>query len=401
MGHVEVDQSKSTERTIIWTSIVGTRPQFIKLGPICRAIDGHNEKGCGPLIRHRIINTGQHYDHEIGDLLFTQMRIPRPDHNLSVGSGSHGTQLAKMIERLESVLLSEKPDWVINYGDTNSTLAGALVAARLQLAAAHVEAGCRSGDIAMPEEQSRIVADHLSCLLLAPSQTAANNLRREGIGSDDDPRSRRVAIVGDVTYEALLQNLELADEVAEQNLRKFGLEEGRYYLLTLHRAENTNRIERLCAIIEAVESLDLPVLFPIHPRTKGVLAENGITLNGNLRVVSPLGYLEMLALEKRARRILTDSGGVQKEAFFLGVPCVTLRENTEWPETVELGANRIAGASPEKIRAAVIEGRDAPKPSTPYGDGRTAEKIVRELQDFRVSPERAKELHEGFSLANS
>ncbi|MGO9589671.1 MAG: non-hydrolyzing UDP-N-acetylglucosamine 2-epimerase [Candidatus Acidiferrales bacterium] len=380
---IEINQPGPT--SVTWISIVGTRPQFIKLGPICRAIEAYNEQGRSPQVRHRIIHTGQHYDHDVADLLFEQMRIPRPDHNLKVGSGSHGTQLAKMIERLEAVLLSERPDWVINYGDTNSTLAGALVAARLHFAAAHVEAGCRSGQIAMPEEQARIVADHFSCLLLAPSRTAADNLRLEGIGIEGDPRNRKVAIVGDVTYDALLQNLDLANKLADQNLRRFGLQEKRYYLLTLHRAENTDRIEYIRAILDAAESLDLPVLFPVHPRTKNVLASNGMTLNGNLHVAMPLGYLEMLALEKHARGILTDSGGVQKEAFYLQVPCVTLRENTEWPETVELGANRLAGASRERIREAVTASRQAPQTSTPYGDGKAALKIIHELQEFSPS----------------
>ena len=381
-GSIETNQPGPSRVT--WISIVGTRPQFIKLGPICRAIEAYNEQGQSPQIQHRIIHTGQHYDHDVADLLFEQMRIPRPDHNLQAGSGSHGTQLAKMIERLEAVLLTEKPEWVINYGDTNSTLAGALVAARLHFAAAHVEAGCRSGQIAMPEEQARIVADHLSCLLLAPSQTAVDNLRLEGIGVEGDARNRRVAIVGDVTYDALLQNLGLADKLAEQSLRKFGMQDQSYYLLTLHRAENTDRVEHMCAILDAAESLDLPVLFPIHPRTKNVLAANGISLNGNLHVTTPLGYLEMLVLEKHARAILTDSGGVQKEAFYLRVPCVTLRENTEWPETVELGANRLAGASLERIRAAVTADHQAPESSSPYGDGRAAQKIVHELQEFSL-----------------
>jgi UDP-GlcNAc3NAcA epimerase len=362
-----------------WISVVGTRPQFVKLGPICRAIRAHNLKDGSPQIRHHIIHTGQHYDHEVADLLFTQMLLPQPDHNLRVGSGSHATQLARMMEGLEPILVSEKPDIVIHYGDTNSTLAGALVAARLQLPGAHVEAGCRSGQIGMPEEQTRIVTDHLSRFLLAPSKTAAENLRREGIGGADDKRDRRVAVVGDVTYDALLENLERAEKVARVSLERFGLADGCYYLLTLHRAENTDRIETLCSLLDAAQSLDLPVLFPIHPRTKQVLEAQGISLNGNLRVTSPLGYLEMLAIERRARLILTDSGGVQKEAFYLGVPCVTLRENTEWPETVELGANHIAGSNPERIRAAVLLGRKSPKDSSPYGDGQAARKIVREL----------------------
>lgn len=364
-----------------WASVVGTRPQFVKLGPFCRAIHAYNEQNGAAKIQHCIVHTGQHYDHEVADLLFKQMQIPFPDHNLGVGSGSHGTQLAKMIERLECALVSEAPNVVINYGDTNSTLAGALVAARLNIPSAHVEAGCRSGQISMPEEQTRIVTDHLSSVLLAPSETAAQNLRLEGIGAKDDPRSRRVAIVGDLMYDALLQNLELADERAEETLRNLYLPHQQYYLLTLHRAENTNNVDALGSILDAAESLDLPVVFPVHPRTKHAIARHGIALNGNLRKIPPVGYLEMLGLEKHARKILTDSGGVQKEAFYLRVPCVTLRDNTEWPETVTLGANSVAGANREKIRAAVLSNGHYPQYSNPYGDGRAACRVISELQN--------------------
>ena len=377
---MESNEGRRNGTPLSWVSVVGARPQFVKLAPVCRAIEVHNKQGGAPRIEHRIVHTGQHYDHEVADLLFTQMRIPEPSHNLAVGSGSHGTQLARMLARMEPVLNSKKVDWVIVYGDTNSTLAGALLAARLELPLAHVEAGCRSEDVGMPEEQNRIVADHLSQLLLAPAQSAMVNLQREGIGLDGDPRKRRTVMVGDVMYDALLQNSVLAENSAEENLRQFELERKEYYLLTLHRAENTNNATRLATIIEAVSSLDLPVLFPVHPRTKQVLAAAGVHLNGKLRPVAPQGYLEMLTLERHARKILTDSGGVQKEAFYLGVPCVTLRDRTEWPETVEAGANKLAGTTPDSIRVALHAG---PEPEwsnvAPYGDGKAAQRIVGEL----------------------
>lgn len=366
--------------SVKWISIVGARPQFVKLAPVCRAIESHNKHAAPPHIEHCIIHTGQHYDHEVAELLFMQMQIPRPHCNLAVGSGSHGVQLARMLARLEPILTAKHPNWVIVYGDTNSTLAGALLSARLKLPLAHVEAGCRNAEGGMPEEQNRTVADHLSRLLLAPSQNALENLHREGIGLEDDLRNRRAVIAGDVMYDALLQSLDLAERRAEENLRQYELESGKYYLLTLHRAENTDSSDSLRSILEAVGTLEFPVLFPIHPRTQHLLEITGISLNRGIRPVAPLGYLEMLALEKHARKILTDSGGVQKEAFYLGVPCVTLRDKTEWPETVELGANCVTGCAPECIRQAVSANHQKEwSKSRPYGDGRAAYKIVSEL----------------------
>jgi len=232
----------------------------------------------------------------------------------------------------------------------------------------------------MPEEQNRIASDHLSQLLLAPSEAALQNLRREGIAVEDDPRKRCATVVGDVMYDALLQSLQVAEKKAEAMLAEYGLESGGYYLLTIHRAENTANSEKLAEILEAAASLDLPVLFPVHPRTRSVISAAGITVKGKIMTVPPLGYLEMLAAEKHARKILTDSGGVQKEAFYLGVPCVTLRDQTEWPETVALGANRIAGTSRESIRAiAMKQDANGWTKDTPYGDGRAAQRIVSEL----------------------
>lgn len=369
-----------------WLSIVGARPQFIKVAPLSRAIENHNASGSGPHIQHRIIHTGQHYDYEVAEVFFEQMKIPRPNYDLGVGSGSHGAQLARMLERLEPILAEESPDWVLVYGDTNSTLAGALIAARLKFPLAHVEAGCRSHD-KEPEEQNRVITDHLSQLLLAPCEHAMANLRREGIGQDDDA-SRRAVNVGDILYDALQENLRIADERAAQYLRTFELTSKKYYLLTIHRAENTDDPSRLRTILEAASSLGYPVLFPVHPRTQSALRRAGISLTNDggerqrdmIRQAPPFGYLEMLAMEKHARKILTDSGGVQKEAFYLHVPCVTLRDRTEWPETVRAGANIIAGTTPDSIISAStsFNGHDWSSES-PFGKANSAARIVDEL----------------------
>lgn len=381
-GGSDFPAASSCKASYKWISVVGARPQFVKLAPVCRAIEIHNSASAPPAlqIQHRIVHTGQHYDRELAGVFFDYMQIPQPDANLAAGSGSHAVQLARMLERLEPVFLAERPDWVVVYGDTNSTLAAAIVAARLHLPLAHVEAGCRSFDMAMPEEQTRVAADHLSSLLLAPSHSALRNLHREGIGTSDDPRNRRAAVVGDVMCDALLQNLPRARQRSRETIDRFGLASGGYYLLTLHRAENTDDPVRLRLLLDLAASLDLPVLFPVHPRTRDALATANISLARNLRPVPPLGYLEMLAVEQHARKILTDSGGVQKEAFFLRVPCITLRSTTEWPETVELGANRLVGSDPSKIQAAALHHTQAlPWPVDIYGNGDASQRIVAEI----------------------
>lgn len=370
-----------SDRQACWVSIVGARPQFIKLAPICRALAAHNEIGKSPPVRHLIVHTGQHYDREMTDLFFEELAMPQPNWNLGVGSGSHGEQLARMLTELETVLVGANPDWVIVYGDTNSTLAGSLMAARLGLAAAHVEAGCRSYNLAMPEEQNRLVADHLSQLLLAPSASAVQNLRREGIGGTDDPRRRRVAMVGDVMLDILLASFASADGRSKSILEKCGVQSSRYYLITLHRSENTDQPQRLVSILRALGMLDLPVLFPMHPRTRKVWAAlDSPPENRNVRIVAPLGYLEMVVLEKNARKILTDSGGVQKEAFYLKVPCITLRDETEWPETVQARANHLVGADCDRILKAVHEPPpDFAAMGSPFGDGDAGGRILKEL----------------------
>jgi UDP-GlcNAc3NAcA epimerase len=371
---------KPTRTMVNWLSIVGARPQFIKLGPVCKAIEGHNRKGGLPHIVHRIVHTGQHYDREVAGIIFEQAKLPEPNYNLGVGSETYGAQMARMFERLEKVLVSENPNWTILYGDTNSTLGGALVASRLNLPIVHVEAGCRSSNLGMPEEQNRVVADHLSQLLLAASHSAIENLRREGIATGCDPRRRKAVFVGDVMYDALLQNLPQAEARAPHLLQKLQLQRGEYYVLTLHRAENTDDPARLQQVLDAVAKLDLPVIFPVHPRTRRIFASSEITVWGCVRSMAALGYLDMLALEKNARGVLTDSGGVQKEAFYFQVPCVTLRQVTEWPETVELGANRISEATTESLHSALNDNHRGDWLSAkPYGDGDAASKIVEEI----------------------
>lgn len=360
-----------------WISIVGARPQFVKVAPLCRAVELHNRQFRHAQIEHQILHTGQHYDREVAGIFFEQMKIPAPKYNLGVGSGSHGTQLARMLARMEPILCSQKPDWVLVYGDTNSTLAGALLAARLKLPLAHVEAGCRSGVPGQPEEQNRIVADHLSQLLFVASARNAATLHREGIGAPNDPLHRRVLVVGDILLDALVQNCAISERDTQAILGQFDLQPKSYFLLTLHRAENTVNLDRLRAILQGVVGLEVPVLFPVHPRTQNSLAQAGISLNGNLKPVAPLGYFEMLAVQKNALKILTDSGGVQREAFYLRIPCITLRDTTEWVETVEAGANRLVAPDPAEIRAAALEPDNAVWiNSMPYGDGNAAQRIV-------------------------
>jgi len=345
-------------------SVVGARPQFIKAATVSRHLRrAHQEV---------LVHTGQHYDAQLSDVFFAQLDLPAPDHHLGVGSAPHGRQTAQMLERLEDVLLQEKPERVLVYGDTNSTLAGALAAVQLHIPLAHVEAGLRSYDRRMPEEINRILTDHCADLLFCPSATAVQNLAREGITAG-------VHLVGDVMYDSLLQ--QLPDErAAQEALSQQGLSPREYLLVTVHRAANTDDPARLGAILQALAELPLPVVFPIHPRTRKAIAAAGLSLAPSIHLREPLGYRDMLVLERYARTILTDSGGVQKEAFFLGVPCVTLREETEWPETVECGWNVLAGADPERIVAAAK--RPAPQGERPllFGDGHAAEKIVRSLE---------------------
>jgi len=352
-------------------SVVGARPQFIKAAPFSRALRARHTE--------ILVHTGQHYDAQMSDVFFDELALPRPDHHLGVGSGPHGAQTAAMLERAEAVMEREAPDRVVVYGDTNSTLAGALAAAKLRIPVAHVEAGLRSFNRAMPEEINRIVADHVSSYLFAPTRTAAGHLAAEGI-------TRGVTLTGDIMYDALLANAPVAAE-RSQILRRLSLAPGGYALATVHRAANTDATARLGEIIDALALLGEPVVLPLHPRTRAALMAADFEIAPPVRVIDPVGYLDMLALEQGARMILTDSGGVQKEAYLLGVPCVTLRDETEWVETLEGGWNVLAGAQTERILAAARRGRPAGAPLPLFGDGRAAERMVEALERDDDSPD--------------
>jgi UDP-N-acetylglucosamine 2-epimerase (non-hydrolysing)/UDP-GlcNAc3NAcA epimerase len=340
-------------------SIVGARPQFVKAAVVSRALR--------KVAREVLIHTGQHYDDAMSARFFRELEIPQPDYDLEVGSHSHGVQTGLMLERIEEVLEKETPEMVLVYGDTNSTLAGAMAAAKLQISVGHVEAGLRSFNRRMPEEINRVLTDHISTLLFCPTDTAVVNLRKEGI-------TEGVFMTGDVMYDALKFYLEkvAADEVLENR----GLKRGGYLLLTVHRAESTDAPARLTAIAQALSAIKEKIFFPAHPRTLKALERNGISLGENVIKADPVGYLEMLSLESRARMILTDSGGVQKEAYLLGVPCVTLRDETEWVETVEAGWNILTGADREKIVETVRTFRPPPARPDLFGDGAAAFKIA-------------------------
>jgi len=346
-------------------TVVGARPQFIKAAVLSRLI----REQCSGRLSECLVHTGQHYDDNMSDVFFRQMHIPAPDVALGVGSGSHGRQTGAMLAALEEVLLERKPDRVLVYGDTNSTLAGALAAAKLHIPVAHVEAGLRSFYRAMPEEINRVVTDHLSDLLLCPTPTAVNNLAAEGIRSG-------VHLVGDVMLDASLYYRALIEEGrVELNLPPDLPPE--FYLLTLHRAENTDDPARLRAIVETLNGLtDHRGVFPVHPRTRKMLSGQDLCLAGHIQAIEPVGFLEMLALESRCRFIVTDSGGVQKEALFLGKPCITLRDQTEWVETVQAGWNTLVGADPQKIRLAFEQLRIPAERPAFYGSGDAGSKIL-------------------------
>jgi len=354
-------------------SVVGARPQFIKSGILSRTLRKI------PEITEIVIHTGQHYDTNMSQVFFQQLGMPEPDHHLGIGSVQHGAQTGRMLEKIEEVLVRETPNWVLVYGDTNSTLAGALAATKLHIRLAHVEAGLRSFNRQMPEEINRVVADHLSDLLFSPTNVAVENLRKEGIDT------ARIRLVGDIMYEAAL----LYGNKAEADsgiLEQVGLSHAGYILATIHRAQNTDDPDRLNNICSALCRLatDCPVVFPLHPRTRKMMLQSGL-LGANsqpIRFLHPVGYLDMVMLEKHARLIITDSGGVQKEAYFYRVPCVTLRDETEWRELVEVGWNRLVPPNNPDVILREIRQSLLKKPdqhSALYGDGQTAEKICEVL----------------------
>jgi UDP-GlcNAc3NAcA epimerase len=370
-----------------WVSIVGARPQFVKLAPVCRAVQAFNTSS-DMQIEDVVVHTGQHYDAGMSDIFFDELHIPQPNERLEVGSASHGVQTARMLERIEALLLARKPDVVVVYGDTNSTLAGALAAAKLHIPIAHIEAGLRSFNRRMPEEVNRIATDHVSDLLLAPTPTAVENLRNENLAG-------RTQFTGDVMFDAVLYNSKLAIS-RSRIVEKLQLEPERFGVVTLHRAENTlpEVLRKLLDCLNDIAAQGMPLVFPLHPRTKQLIADPsfGWQPHANFKLIEPLGYLDMLRLVAASRMVLTDSGGLQKEAFFLTRPCITLRTETEWVETVSAGANIVTGADLSQIQAAVDRwlGADAlstvaaaVRQSTAFGDGDSASKIVRAIAGMK------------------
>lgn len=370
-----VTNSRAGEGTLL--SVVGARPQFVKMAVVDRAIRVDRS------LDHVIIHTGQHYDDNMSRTFFRELEIPEPDMNLEVGSASHGVQTGAMLERLERAFGDTCPDWVLVYGDTNSTLAGALAAAKMHIRVAHVEGGLRSFNRSMPEEINRVVTDHVSDRLFAPTEAAVANLLREGV----QPTS--VHRVGDVMYDAALFYAHRSDR-SSRVLGRLQLDSGAYVLATVHRAENTDRTDRLTAIMNGLAQVAeaLPVVLPLHPRTRAACREVGLDLTRmGLTIIDPVGYLDMVVLERNARVIATDSGGVQKEAYFYNVPCVTLRDETEWVELVDLGVNLLVGADSKAIASTVLDRKPAaPEDRHLYGEGDAADRIVEILKEAGPPP---------------
>ncbi|MBP1928356.1 UDP-N-acetylglucosamine 2-epimerase (non-hydrolyzing) [Methanolinea mesophila] len=351
-------------------TIVGARPQFIKCAPLSRELrKKHTEL---------LVHTGQHYDLEMSDIFFEELHIPKPDYYLGVGSGSHGKQTGKILAKVEEVLIKEKPELVLVYGDTNSTLAGALAAAKLHIPVAHVEAGLRSFDRTMPEEINRVLTDHISDLLFCPTQTGIDNLAQEGIKSG-------VHLTGDVMVDALEYNREIAEEKS-RILERFALVPGSYLVVTVHRPSNTDNREHMEAILSALGRSGKRVVFPIHPRTRKCLSDYGLldTLPANIILSESLGYLDMIRLMAHAEKILTDSGGMQKEAYLLNVPCITLRENTEWVETVKDGWNVLVGADYFMILSEIVNIKSSKRKIGVFGTIGASRRIADILNSIKI-----------------
>lgn len=345
-------------------SLVGNRPQFVKAAPLCIALRAQGDEV--------LVHSGQHYDPELADLFFDELGIPSPDHALEVGPGTPVHQIATIMERFEAVLRDEKPDAVLVYGDTTTTLAGALTAAKCGVPLAHVEAGLRSFDRSMPEEQNRVVTDHLSDVLLCPTRQAVDNLAAEGL-------TRGVHLVGDVMFDASRMFAPLAEQ--RNAAAGHGLEPGGYLLVTIHRAAATDTPEALDAMVGVLSSLHEPAIFPVHPRTRGKLQAAGrwdaLAQVPGLVLAAPAGYLDFTSLLMGARAVVTDSGGVQKEAYFHGIPCITLRDTTEWVETVEGGFNTLTGMDAAAVRAALADVSMPAERPPYYGDGHAADAVAR------------------------
>jgi UDP-GlcNAc3NAcA epimerase len=356
-------------------TVIGARPQFIKAAPVAKAF---RSSTC---IAETLVHTGQHYDSAMSEIFFDELEIPTPKYNLEVGSATHGVQTAGIMKRLEAVMLREKPDLVLIYGDTNSTLAGALTAAKLHIPIAHIEAGLRSFNRKMPEEINRIVADVLSSIHFTPTRTATDNLRCEGITSN-------VHTCGDVMYDAALQASEKARNLSTI-MQRLSLRPKRFILATIHRAENTDDLHRLTNIFSAFNQIaaKIPIILPLHPRTNKLLEHYNLRESAcNLTIIDPIGYLDMVCLESNAQMIITDSGGVQKEAYFHRVPCVTLRDETEWVETIAAGWNILADVGQVATIVATVHdmltNNQHRTDIVEYGDGKAAQKIVKKIETF-------------------
>ncbi len=346
-------------------SIVGARPQFVKAAAISREVSKQ--------IDVIMVHTGQHYDQNMSQVFFEELNIPAPAINLGIGSGSHGYQTGQMLTKLEEEIFKNSPDLILVYGDTNTTIAGALAAAKLNIPVAHVEAGLRSFNRNMPEEINRILTDHISSFLFCPTTQSEENLRLEGLVDG-------VFQVGDVMYDALKYYLSISKKQSKA-LTNLGLKKNLYILATIHRPINTDNIHRLESILKALGKLEIKVVLPLHPRTKEAFSSNHIQPGSNIEIIEPVGYLDMLELESNADCIVTDSGGVQKEAYLLGIRCVTLREETEWVETVHSGWNKLVGADSEAIIRTIMDWQPTGKRPQYFGDGTAAIKIIKIIEE--------------------
>nr|WP_321497970.1 UDP-N-acetylglucosamine 2-epimerase (non-hydrolyzing) [uncultured Methanolobus sp.] len=349
-------------------TIVGVRPQFVKASVVSRELRKKHEE--------ILIHTGQHYDYKMNEVFFDELNIPVPDYFLEIGSGSHGYQTGEMLKSIEDVLIKEEPDLVLTYGDTNSTLAGALAASKLHIKTAHIESGLRSFDRTMPEEINRILTDHCSDILFCPTQNAVNNLKNEGIIDN-------VFLTGDVMADSVIYNKDIAEKQSDI-LDKLDLIKGEYLLATIHRASNTDNVDNLKSIVDAFSELDQTLVFPIHPRTEKMLETCNLydELASSVKLIDPVGFIDFIKLMNNSKMILTDSGGIQKEAYILKVPCITLRENTEWIETIEDGWNVLVGANKDNIIKRVND--FIPSLSTHkerFGNGNASERIIKVLSE--------------------
>jgi len=372
-------------------TIIGARPQIIKAAALSRAIRNNfsNE------IKEVIVHTGQHYDENMSEVFFNEMQIPKPDYNLGTGSASHGKQTADMIEKIEEILVKEKPDYVVLYGDTNSTLAGSVAAAKIHIPIVHIEAGLRSFNKSMPEEINRIVCDHTSTLLFSPTRTGINNLIREGFKTHTKPPftsdNPGIFHCGDIMYDNSLYFAKIAEEKTDI-LKKYNLQKGNFILGTIHRDNNTDIPERLNAIFEAIHEIsstkELDIVLPLHPRTSKILSQNldaelfeAISNNPFIKIIPPASFFEIITLEKNCKLVMTDSGGVQKEAYYFEKPVIILRPETEWVEIVENGVGKITDANKENILNAFNYFESNPNLSFPpvFGDGKAAEFICGKL----------------------